>query len=193
MTREEAIERYEGIRYTVACFTGSKKDCDAVDMAFSALRKISTDKDNYVPATDQFRDITKLIPLTLDELQMMDGKPVWIVEGPDWGHWELSEDAEDYFADRIPEFYGMEYDDSDGSFGLHKQGWFAYAYPPAHLDQKAWSSEWIETMPILGAGNVERHCKKCGYLAEDTYSFCPQCGRPMTPEAWSELEKRLRG
>ena len=44
MTREEAIERYEGIRYTVACFTGSKKDCDAVDMAFSALRPVSWEK-----------------------------------------------------------------------------------------------------------------------------------------------------
>ena len=31
MTREEANERDEGIRYTVASFTGSNKDCDAVD------------------------------------------------------------------------------------------------------------------------------------------------------------------
>ena len=44
MTREEAIERYGGIRYTVACFTGSKKDCDAVDMAFSALRPVSREQ-----------------------------------------------------------------------------------------------------------------------------------------------------
>ena len=44
MTREEAIERYEGIRYTVACFTGSEKDCDAVDMAFSALRPVSREQ-----------------------------------------------------------------------------------------------------------------------------------------------------
>lgn len=44
MTREEAIERYEGIRYTVACFTGSKKDCDAVDMAFSTLRPVSREQ-----------------------------------------------------------------------------------------------------------------------------------------------------
>ena len=44
MTREEAIERYEGIRYTVACFTGSKKYCDAVDMAFSALRPVSREQ-----------------------------------------------------------------------------------------------------------------------------------------------------
>ena len=24
-------------------------------------------------------------------------------------------------------------------------------------------------------------------------SYCPKCGRPLTPEAWAELEKRLRG
>lgn len=23
--------------------------------------------------------------------------------------------------------------------------------------------------------------------------FCPKCGRPLTKEAWAELEKRLRG
>lgn len=44
MTREEAIERHEGIRYTVACFTGSEKDCDAVDMAFSALRPVGREQ-----------------------------------------------------------------------------------------------------------------------------------------------------
>ena len=53
MTREEAIERYEGIRYTVACFTGSKKDCDAVDMAFSALRPVSREQvEKVYPACD---------------------------------------------------------------------------------------------------------------------------------------------
>ena len=24
-------------------------------------------------------------------------------------------------------------------------------------------------------------------------SFCPSCGRPLTEEAWAELERRLRG
>ena len=53
MTREEAIELYEGIRYTVACFTGSKKDCDAVDMAFSALRPVSREQvEEVYPACD---------------------------------------------------------------------------------------------------------------------------------------------
>ena len=69
-------------------------------------------------------------PLTLDELREMDGEPVWIVEYPDWGHWELSADAEDYVQDRPEEFYGMKYDDPDGKFGLHSLGWLAYRRKP---------------------------------------------------------------
>lgn len=60
----------------------------------------------------------------------MDGEPVWIVEAPDWGHWELSEDAQDYIEDRDTDFYGMKYDDPDGRYGLHKLGWLAYRYKP---------------------------------------------------------------
>ena len=56
MTREEAIERYEGIRYTVACFTGSKKDCDAVDMAFSALRPVSREQVEQIKGVWIFND-----------------------------------------------------------------------------------------------------------------------------------------
>ena len=68
--------------------------------------------------------------LTLDELRKMDGEPVWIVEEPDWGHWELSADAEDYLVDRDESFYGMKHDDPDGKYGLHKLGWLAYRQKP---------------------------------------------------------------
>ena len=69
-------------------------------------------------------------PLTLDELRQMDGKPVWIVEAPDRGHWELSENAEEYLDDRDTDFYGMKYDAPCGRYGLHKLGWLAYRRPP---------------------------------------------------------------
>ena len=69
-------------------------------------------------------------PLTLDELRQMDGEPVWIVEDPDWGHWELSVCAEDYVLERETDFYGMKYDDPDGRYGLHKLGWLAYRRKP---------------------------------------------------------------
>ena len=77
-------------------------------------------------------------PLTLEQLREMDGQPVWIVEYPDWGHWELSEDANDYIVDRNLTFYGMKHDDPDGRYGLHKLGWLAYSYPPA---QQRWIKE----------------------------------------------------
>lgn len=41
-------------------------------------------------------------------------------------------------------------------------------------------------------------CDDCGHVEETDDpewlpSYCPNCGRAMTPEAWAELEKRLRG
>lgn len=56
-------------------------------------------------------------PLTLEQLREKNGKPVWIVEYPDWGHWELSEDANDYITDRDPELYGLTYPDPEGKAG----------------------------------------------------------------------------
>lgn len=131
--------------------------------------------------------------LTLDQLREMDGQPVWIVEYPDWGHWELSEDANDYIVDRNLNFYGMKHDDPDGRYGLHKLGWLAYSYPPAHIDRGEWTAEWIYPE---NEWNLPR-CSKCGCNSKDaTYghknNFCPKCGRAMTPEAWAELERRLQ-
>lgn len=73
-------------------------------------------------------------PITLDDLRKMDGEPVWIVEYPDWGHWELSADAEDYVTDREPSFYGMKPNDPAGRYGLHKLGWLAYRQKPEDDD-----------------------------------------------------------
>lgn len=88
-------------------------------------------------------------PLSLEQLREMDGQPVWIVEYPDWGHWELSEDANDYIVDRNLNFYGMKHDDPDGRYGLHKLGWLAYSYPPAHIDRSGWISV-KERLPDFG-------------------------------------------
>ena len=61
------------------------------------------------PTGDLSRDSTKMVPLTLKQLREMDGHPVWIAESPDWGHWELSEDAGDYICDRDTDLYGLTY------------------------------------------------------------------------------------
>lgn len=149
--------------------------------------------------TDHFPGLTKMVPLTVEELRGMDGQPVWIAESPDWGHWELSEDAEDYLCDRDTDLYGLTYPDPDGKAGLHKLGWVAYAYPPAHIDREAWEpceeceerncdnclySEYLSSM---------EPCKSC-YNAKKwkpIKKFCGECGRPLTEDAWAELEKRM--
>lgn len=68
------------------------------------------------------------------------------------------------------------------------------ASPPAHIDRSEWTAEWIYPE---NEWNLPR-CSKCGCNSKDaTYghkdNFCPKCGRAMTPEAWAELERRLRG
>ncbi|HCX62534.1 MAG TPA: hypothetical protein DHU59_08865 [Clostridiales bacterium] len=69
-------------------------------------------------------------PLTIEQLKKMEGEPVWIVAHPDWGHWELSMDAEDYFEDKDPDLYGLTMPptvhDPAGKYGLNVLGWFAY-------------------------------------------------------------------
>lgn len=64
----------------------------------------------------------------------MNGEPVWIVAHPDWGHWELSMDAEDYFEDRDPDLYGLTMPptvpDPMGKCGLNVLGWLAYRRKP---------------------------------------------------------------
>lgn len=143
-------------------------------------------------------------PLTLDQLREMDGQPVWIVEYPDWGHWELSEDANDYIVDRNLNFYGMKHDDPDGRYGLHKLGWLAYSYPPAHIDRSKWkpcehckSAEYppqkfgAHQFPVVG-NEIYFYDTEYGWEGEEI-KHCPWCGRPLTEEAWAELERRLRG
>lgn len=121
MTREEAAKVLEK-QFDESCgdYRYQNKDKldyeDALWLAIAALRELDA-KENQKP-------------LTLEELRQMNGEPVWIVEHPDWGHWELAEDAEDYLMDRDEDFYGMKHNDPLGRFGLHVLGWLAYRHKP---------------------------------------------------------------
>ena len=135
-------------------------------------------------------------PLTLEQLRKMDGQPVWIMESPNWGHWELSEDAEDYLCDRDTDLYGLTYPDPDGKGGLHKLGWIAYAYPPAHIDREA-----LEDCPVCGKYKVITFK---GYRTKEeaidmsgkshphisgAASFCPRCGKSIVSGAGAERKE----
>lgn len=75
------------------------------------------------------------------------------------------------------------------------------AQPPAHIDREAFCGSWEGEADGYADGELVYdvwRCGDCGHVEETDDPdllprFCPDCGRAMTPEAWAELEKRLRG
>ena len=148
---------------------------------------------------NHFREVTKMVPLTLEQLQEMNGEPVWITsvkkDGKIPSRWVLysgkseSQEREDVYVFATTGGIAQGY--KGAAYG---KTWLVYDYPPAHIDREEWTAEWIYpgnewNLPV---------CSKCGCNSKDaTYghkdNFCPKCGRAMTPEARAELEKRLRG
>ena len=92
MTSAEAVAYLQPIAES----SHLKTYADAIDLAIKALRLQQTQE-----------NIRKM--LSLDELTKMGSTPVWIVEGTDGGHWELSEDGLDYLEDREPALYGISW------------------------------------------------------------------------------------
>lgn len=87
-----------------------------------------------------------------------------------------------------------------GSDGLcldsdeYRQTWLAYSYHSAHIDWEAWKCPLCETSEVISFEAWEDESKfPKGPSVRGAALFCPHCGKPRTPEAWAELEKRLRG
>lgn len=131
-------------------------------------------------------------PLTLDELREMNGKPVWIenLEEPEKSQWRLCHwDRRKYLV-----LQGI----SVGGYLVEEYGeaWIAYAYHPVHIDREKWEPcHSCDSKCLICMVNETHKCRICKdykyYLP--LYQFCPKCGRPLTDQAWAELEKRLRG
>lgn len=74
-----------------------------------------------------------------------------------------------------------------------------YAYQPAQIDRETW-----ESCPCCDAAKANSGVVNQALWVKEPevnkwtlfgkkLEYCPICGRPLTPEAWAELEKRLRG
>ena len=127
-------------------------------------------------------------PLTLDQLREMDGQPVWIerIEAPYDGKWFIVNYADTENPDKTL------YTDSGVTYSEYGKYFIAYPYPPAHIDRSKWEfCLWCKDLQYL----PHEMCAdvKMPGGSEIGASFCPSCGRPLTEEAWAELERRLRG
>lgn len=90
--------------------------------------------------TDHFPDLTKMMPLTLEQLRKMDGQPVWVkvigktgIRCDGWCEVEIRE--KDPFA--YVWWPGSEVEDI-AKIEDYGKTWACYAYPPAHIDREAW-------------------------------------------------------
>lgn len=190
MTNEEAV-LFLGQYVDNECYTNKCQQAHRI--AIEAIR-----------TADHIHDTTKMVPLTLEQLREMDGKPVWVErnESPHDGKWFIVDHADVENPDRtLYTREGVTYSDYGKYFT-------AYAYQPAHIDREAWEPcEYCNKQddPCLKGGCFRKNRWKCGFTCDkyreyqkkvetlNNSRFCPECGRPLTPEAWAELEKRLSG
>lgn len=139
-------------------------------------------------------------PLTLEQLREMDGQPVWC---EDVGKWALVS------VDNVGEWKGVPFalfEKNGGRFewNVEDRELFLYSYPPTHIDRSKWEGCenckeecWnCENNTFVGEG-IPEECEDCVNKSKWIYrysnNYCPYCGRPLTEEAWAELERRLRG
>lgn len=140
---------------------------------------------------DHFPDNTKMVPLTMEQLREMDGKPAYWMEDDSWGI--ISVDSAGPWAGK-PFFRGRKFE-VNFEYDIESRGMDVYAYQPANIDRGAWEpcevcrkadngiTATYSTEDMQGFTSTIRHINA---------SYCPKCGRPRTKEAWAELEKRLR-
>lgn len=190
MKIEEVIKQLESILDHTHSMAASpdadgiwKEDIAALEFALTALRSM--------PEAGE--------PLSLEQLREMDGQPVWCEDVERWAIVSVS-DAGKWKG--VP-FALFEKNGGRFEWNVEDRELSLYFYPPAHIDRETWTAKWIEDGDCEHKPHRIRDvkkwrkykCSKCGYKAgrSNSRNYCPSCGRAMTPEAWAELERRLRG
>lgn len=130
-----------------------------------------------------FVDTNKTSPMTPEQLREMNGQPVWVkvidTRFNEENQWAIC-NAE-YQMVTLKDGFKLFF----CGYGLN---WLAYAYHPAHIDREAWKKcPWCKSEYTVIDDDFGQP------VHPNMIKFCWNCGRPLTPEAWAELEKRLRG
>lgn len=114
--------------------------------------------------------------LTVDQLRQMEGKPVLLKYR--WTEWCIVNDHwENEIAGEMVEFTRRNGDTVCLELAEYGKTWTAYAYQTSQIDREAWE--------------LCMWCTLNRQFHENRY--CQACGRPLTEEAWAELERRVCG
>ena len=143
-------------------------------------------------------------PLTLEQLRGMANKPVWLhtfssakkitsVEC-----WALVAGASEYSVSFVRVAVAGRMEKKCEDYG---KTWLAYAKQPAHIDREKWGpcedceEKLCENCQSFHLASWKKPCKECAGKSnwQPASKYCPWCGRPLTEEAWVELERRVFG
>lgn len=191
MKIEEVIKQLESIADHTRSMAASpdadeiwKEDSDALEFAITALRSMQEAGE----------------PLSLEQLQEMDGQPAYWPEDESWGI--VSVDSAGKWAGK-PFFRGRK-QEVNFEYDIESRGMEVYAYPSAHIDRSEREpcehckpsdyppDRWgAHGFPVVG-NEIYFYDTEYGWEGEEI-KYCPWCGRPLAEEAWAELERRLRG
>lgn len=178
-----------------------KSFLDAVDTVCGECIDLSEETCDGCPVrrTVESIDIDPIYgrPMTAEQLRNMDGQPVKV------------KDLAYVTHENLPTGVVTMNDPNDSDNGVYVgyslhcikdygKGWIAYEYHPAHIDREAWNTcgycngaKWAYGNITVCVPNGDK--KQIETEEERYFDYCPICGRPLTEEAWAELEKRLRG
>lgn len=196
-TLTEQLRRMSVETGSLVCLgCGREHNCGILGCAL--LRQAVETIEKQATVIDHLPDITKMVPLTLEQLRKMDGKPGYCEDGEYscWGF--ISVDSKGKWAN-IPFFRGR-WNEVNFEYDIESRGLKIYPYPLPHIDREAWEPcEWCEgANTINGTAVFSKNSKTIIETVEYTnavegkFDFCPHCGRPLTEESWAELEWRLR-
>lgn len=155
---------------------------DALDVAISALR---ADGEKCDQNATEMRHGCK--PLTMKQLREMDGQPVWVkvldTRFNEENQWTICN--ADYQMVTLKDGFKL-------FFCGYESNWLAYTYPPAHIDREGWECPICNSYEVISFKAWKKPEQVIGVpFAQGGAMFCPHCGKPRTPEAWAELEKRI--
>ena len=137
-------------------------------------------------------------PLTLDQLRKMDGKPAYWLEDESYGI--ISVDSNGKWAG-IPFFRGRK-NGVNFKYDIESRGMEIYSIEHTCIDRDKWDrcgkckscENCINEADYNPYEGEYGECGNCYQMSNfEPKKFCHECGRPLTEEAWTELERRIFG
>ena len=161
--------------------------------ACRAILSMLGDENQTPTQVEYFPDSAKMVPLTIKQLKKMVGMPVWVeclspkkYESPPVG-WRIVEKS-------IMGSIGVWNGESCFAERDYRKDWIAYT--AKRINREKWEPCELCSGKHLQTVGFDDRIYLCSGNSKppenERFRFCPSCGRPLTDQAWDELEKRLK-